>query len=171
MRGVRSVFVAGNGVCPAEAGVAAPAVIGVFPAIDAMRPRPEVKRISMIPNEKSVADPQFLRKQTLAPGVGNSDAVIQLRKSTFDSVSRHCSGCGSSEIQITRPIPGIGICRSTAGSSGTEISANWQPVHDKQESVTAMPPNDLCMAVLRRGWSRKSFMTRHLFSAQYSNRN
>jgi hypothetical protein len=50
-------------------------------------------RVSMNPKEMSATDHQFHRKRIFASCVGNSQAVIQRRKSTFVSGCRHCSGC------------------------------------------------------------------------------
>ena len=46
-------------------------------------------------NEKSEADLQYRKKQTFASGIGNSEAVIQLRKFTFTSGRRQQQRLGT----------------------------------------------------------------------------
>ena len=58
----------------------------------------------MKPEETSKADLRFRWKQTLASGAGNSEAVIQRRKSTFANGRQHCSDSCQSNQNREHPV-------------------------------------------------------------------
>jgi len=75
-------------------------------------------------NEKSEADLQFRRKQPFASGVGNSEPVVQRRKSTLASDRRHCSDSSLRVFRFACSIAAAGNQESKGGYVAT-ISSKW----------------------------------------------